>query len=100
MLFGRNVEQPKRLSGLAVTVAIDLPANWQAESLPKSARIMLNGTEGIFEYLVSGKGSHFEVHSRLRINKCRFAVEDYDNLRNFYTAVIEKQNQMMVLKKK
>jgi len=41
-----------------------------------------------------------QMRCRLRLNKAWFPAEDYASLRDFFTYVVKKENETIVLKKK
>jgi hypothetical protein len=81
------------------TFNMEIPAGYKVDELPKSARIMLNEDEGMFEYLVSNDGANIQMRSRLVIKKARFVNEDYQTLRDFYAFIVNKEAEQIVFKK-
>jgi hypothetical protein len=80
-------------------LSMDIPTGYKIDELPKSARVMLNNSEGIFEYLVSADASTIQMRCRLNIKKATFTPEDYHTLRDFYAYVVKKESEQMVFKK-
>ena len=79
---------------------MEIPTGYEAEELPKSEKIMLNELDGSFEYRVETNGNKIQIKSITILNKAIFEPEDYDKLKDFYTTIIRKQNEMIVFKKK
>ena len=78
---------------------LEIPAGYKVDELPKSQRVKLNENEGTFEYLIENADGHIRLQSTIRLRKATFPPEDYDNLRRFFSAVISKQAEQVVLKK-
>ncbi len=78
---------------------MDIPKGYKVDELPKSARIMLNEDEGMFEYLISADDASVQMRCRLIINKTFFPNEDYQTLRDFYAYIVKKEAEQIVFKK-
>jgi hypothetical protein len=78
---------------------MEVPKGYKVEELPKSTRVKLNDDEGIFEYIISSNGTNIQFRMKLALNKATFPKEDYETLRDFYTMVVKKQSEQIVLKK-
>ncbi len=79
---------------------MEIPEGYVVEEIPKSVRVAYNGDEGSFEYLVQKSTSSIQLRSRIKLNKATFTPEDYNSLRDFFSVVVKKQNEQIVLKKK
>ncbi|HTR28621.1 MAG TPA: DUF3857 domain-containing protein [Puia sp.] len=78
---------------------IQIPDGYSVEELPKSAKASLNGQDGSYEYLIGSDAGMIQLRCRLKLNRANFGPEDYANLRNFYSMVVQKEAEMVVLKK-
>jgi len=78
---------------------MDIPTGYKVDELPKSARVTLNGSDGMFEYLIQQDGDHVQLRCRTKLNKATFEPEDYETLRNFFAFIVEKQGEQIVFKK-
>ncbi len=78
---------------------MEIPKGYEVEELPKSVRILLNESDGMFEYLISSSGGYIQMRSRLVFYKANFPNEDYQNLRDFFGYVVKKQAEQIVFKK-
>lgn len=81
------------------TLNMEIPSGYRIEELPKSARIMLNEDEGMFEYLISADESTIQMRCRLVIKRANFLKEDYQTLRDFYGFLVKKEAEQIVFKK-
>ncbi|HVU96631.1 MAG TPA: DUF3857 domain-containing protein [Puia sp.] len=81
-------------------LSMQLPEGFAVEEVPKSTRVMYNGDQGSFEYLVQQTGDQLQLRARLKLNRATFQPEDYSSLRDFFGFVVKKENEQIVLKKK
>jgi len=92
------IEMPYASDELYV-FTIQIPDGYVVEEIPKSAKATLNGYEGTFDYLIGAQGGTIQLRCRLKLNKARFAPDDYGSLRDFYALVVKKEAESIVLKK-
>ena len=78
----------------------ELPKGYEVEELPKSTRVAFNEDEGLFEYLISASDGRLQLRTRVVLNRASFEADEYENLREFFSYVIKKQEEQIVLKKK
>ena len=93
------VELPYAMDEVYV-FSMEVPQGWVVDELPKSARIVLSGDQGQFEYLVAQQQGQVQMRCRLRLNKAWFPAADYSSLRDFFALVVKKEAETIVLKKK
>jgi transglutaminase-like putative cysteine protease len=79
--------------------SMQVPAGYKVDELPKSARVILNDNQGSFEYLIQQSNDQIQMRYHLKLNKATFEPEDYETLRNFYAAIVEKESEQIVFKK-
>lgn len=78
---------------------MEIPKGYVVEELPKSARVMLNDDDGVFEYIVESTSTDINIRSRIKLNKATFPPEDYETLHNFYDLIVKKHAEQIVFKK-
>jgi hypothetical protein len=78
---------------------MEVPKGYKVEELPKSSRVMLNGNEGMFEYIIGESGGRIQLRCRTVIKKANFEPEDYQTLRDFFGFIVKKQAEQIVFKK-
>jgi hypothetical protein len=93
------VEMPYTFKETILT-NIKVPAGYMVDELPKQARVKLENDEGIFEYLIQHEDESIQLRCVLEIKRANFEAEQYEMLRNFFTYVVNKQNEQIVFKKK
>jgi Transglutaminase-like superfamily/Domain of Unknown Function with PDB structure (DUF3857) len=81
------------------TFNMDIPKGYMVDELPKSARVMLNETEGMFEYLISASETSIQMRRRLLLKKANYSNEDYQTLRDFFGFIVSKEAEQIVFKK-
>jgi hypothetical protein len=78
---------------------MEVPKGYKVEELPKSARVMLNEDEGMFEYLIAESGGRIQLRCHTAIKKANFDPSDYQTLRDFFGYIVKKQAEQIVFKK-
>ncbi len=79
---------------------MEIPKGYVVEEIPKSSKVVFNGDEGSFEYLIQKSEDKVQLRTRIKLNKANFTPEDYNGLRDFFAFVVTKENEQIVLKKK
>jgi hypothetical protein len=92
------VEMPYTTDNL-YNLSMEIPTGYRVDELPKSARVKLNDTEGMFEYLINADASSIQMRCRLVIKKANFTPDDYHTLRDFYAFIVKKEAEQVVFKK-
>jgi hypothetical protein len=78
-----------------------VPEGYVVDELPKSVIVKLNDAgDGQFEYLVSQTNGTISMRSRIQLKRTYFQPAEYDLLREFFSMVVKKHNEQIVLKKK
>jgi hypothetical protein len=78
---------------------MEIPKGYTVEELPKSSKVAYNSDEGFFEYLIQKTDDFIQLRTRIKLNKATFTPEDYNTLREFFSYIVKKQNEQIVLKK-
>jgi hypothetical protein len=80
---------------------MEVPQGYVVDELPKQMVVKLDEKEsGYFEYRISHSGSTISLRSRVKFNRTLFANEEYENLREFFNMIVNKQSEQVVFKKK
>lgn len=82
-----------------IILNLHLPEGFDVEELPESSIIHLPEDAGMFDYRISQNGNTLQMTCKIKVNKIRFAVEEYPLLRNFFSLIEEKLGEQVVLKK-
>jgi hypothetical protein len=80
-------------------LTMEIPAGYQVDEMPKSARVAYNEGDGMFEYLIQKGETNVQMRVRLKLNKTVFPTEEYGTLRDFFAFVVKKESEQIVFKK-
>lgn len=75
-----------------------LPDSFMISELPQSLRLVLPNREATFSYQASGNARLFTVATELNVSKTWFNPEEYPALREFFTQILKKTNEMVIIK--
>ncbi len=81
------------------TCSFTLPAGYKIEEMPARLLLELPGKGGMFAYEVAQQGDQLKVISKISLNKAVYSIEEYGALREFYSKIVAKQAEQIVLKK-
>ena len=76
-----------------------IPEGYQVEELPKSQTVKMDNDDGSCLYRIAGTETHIQVTYAFTLNKTFFISEEYALLKQFWGAISDKSNEMIVLKK-
>lgn len=93
------VEMPDVLDKSYV-FSMEIPDGYVIDEMPKSAKVVLNGNQGSFEYIIGQVDNRIQLRCRVQLNKSWFSPEEYQDLRDFFGFVVKKENESIVLKKR
>jgi hypothetical protein len=94
------VEMPYTIDETYI-LTMEVPTGYTVDELPKQMVVKLDEKESaFFEYRVSQSGSTISLRSRVKINRTVFGNDEYENLREFFNMIVNKQNEQIVFKKK
>lgn len=82
-----------------VVTKIKIPEGFTVEELPESAAFILPGNAVKFFCSVSLSGNQIMVMTKVQINKTLFQPFEYLELKEIYDKIVEKQSEVIVLKK-
>jgi hypothetical protein len=79
---------------------LTIPDGYTVDEMPKSLVIKLPDNSARYIYNLVQVGNSLSLTSHLQINNSLFTQDEYPNLREFYTQLVAKQAEQIVLKKK
>lgn len=79
---------------------LEIPEGYIVDELPKPYSMLLPDNAGKFTYNISENNGKIQMARRFIISKTLFTESEYAQLKEFYKQMIEKEAQMIVLKKK
>jgi hypothetical protein len=80
-------------------ININIPKGYKIETLPESISIGINQKQATFDFYISSNADQITINSNLDLNSTNIPAEEYDNLKNLFKLIIEKQTEKIVLKK-
>jgi Transglutaminase-like superfamily/Domain of Unknown Function with PDB structure (DUF3857) len=92
------IEMPYCMDDIYI-LNMEIPKGYAIEEMPKSSRVVLNGNEGLFEYIIGQSNGSIQLRSRITLKKANFDAVDYKSLKDFFALIIKKQNEQIVLRK-
>ncbi|UOR03989.1 DUF3857 domain-containing protein [Hymenobacter aerilatus] len=81
-------------------VTLTLPAGYAVEEMPKPLVVDLPDNGGRFMYSISPSENSLQIMTRMNLRKTVYSAEEYAALRDFYSRLLAKQAEQIVLKKK
>jgi len=79
-------------------INIMIPEGYTVESLPENEKLQFNDMCD-FTYLAKQNGSFLQLTISLNMKTSIILAQDYATFKNFYTRIVEKQSEKIVLKK-
>ena len=80
-------------------IKVVLPKDYLVEELPKSTAFSLLQNSARFYYNVSQRDNTLFFTSQLTFNRVIFAPKEYQSLKEFYSLILSKQSEHIVLRK-
>ncbi|MBX2921110.1 MAG: DUF3857 domain-containing protein [Chitinophagaceae bacterium] len=80
--------------------SMEVPQDYTLEEIPKSAKVNFGDGDGFFEYMIDKSGETVRLRSRVKLNRTTFMPEEYNDLREFFSYIVKKHAEPIVLKKK
>ncbi len=90
--FGATREESYNLS-------FTIPAGYKVEEMPKGAKMSFNDGEITFDYLTESSADKLKINVRKRLKKSFVEAAHYDVLQQFYTSMLAKMEEQIVLTK-
>ena len=82
-------------------IAITIPDGYVVESLPEAAVLALGNNMATYKFQVSAAGAKtINVYASLQINSAVLPAENYNEIKNFYKGIVNKNLEQVVLTKK
>ena len=79
--------------------SIKIPDGWTVANLPQSVNLRLDGGGAVFTYQISAEGGIIRLDSEISFSTVTFVPERYETIRNFWSTIIRKQAEVVILKK-
>lgn len=79
---------------------ISIPEGYTVESLPSMLAIALENNSLVYKYTIQLEGNVIKLNSTLDINEAVIPATYYDDLKDFFKKIVDKQAEKVVLIKK
>ncbi|MFL5740028.1 MAG: transglutaminase domain-containing protein [Flavisolibacter sp.] len=94
------VEMPYTMDNIYL-LTLQIPSGYTVEELPAQDTVRLDGEGGAeFAYSVASSGNTISIRSHISITRTVFQPYEYSRLREFFKAVVKKESEEIVLRKK
>jgi len=80
-------------------INISIPKGYQIESIPENLAIALPNKYGVYKFNISTSGNKIIVYSILKIKLAIYPIEYYQEIKEFYKMIVNKNLERVVLKK-
>ena len=80
-------------------VGIKIPAGYVVESVPENLAIGLRENYGVYKFSIKIEAGMINVYSMLQINTAIFPSANYDEIKDFYKMIVNKNLEQIVFKK-
>ena len=78
---------------------LEIPDGYEVAEIPKSTLLSLPDELGTYRYAIAVKGNQVHVNSTFLMKTAQVLPTHYANLREFYSMIVAKNAEMLVLKK-
>jgi hypothetical protein len=92
------VEIPYKMD-YSFVLSMEVPAGFQIDEIPKSAKVSLEDSKGYFDYLIQQSAGSIQMRVHLKLNEATFSPDEYGSLRDFFAFVVKKENEEIVFKR-
>jgi len=79
---------------------MDVPEGYEVEEMPKSTKVLYNQNEGYFQYQIAKSDNAIQLRLNIKLFKATFPATEYNDLREFFSFIVKKQNEQIVFKRK
>jgi Domain of Unknown Function with PDB structure (DUF3857) len=77
-----------------------LPEGYAVEEMPKQENILLPNNGGRFLFSCVNENGYLKLTSKITLKKAIYSPEEYQSLREFYSRIVSKHAEQVVLKKR
>lgn len=87
-------------SGQVCRYRITVPDDYEVQEMPLTFKTQLEGGGAEYSYTLSSDGRIITLETELNFKEFRFNPERYNAIRDFYARIIQKQSEVIILKRK
>jgi hypothetical protein len=83
-----------------INMNITIPKGYVLDEAPRSERIVYDDDNLIeFSYIVQASETNVQIAYRFKLNTCIIPASDYEHLRDFWSKIYAKNNELLIFKK-
>jgi hypothetical protein len=90
--FGAPVEEKLMLE-------IEIPDGYSVVEKPSDVTYDLGKSDGRYKFTCTNNGNKIMINSLLQIDRTSFPAAEYKLIQDFYSKILEKQAELIVIKK-
>ena len=79
---------------------MEVPEGYEVDEMPKSTKVLFNNNEGYFQYQLAKSDNVIQLRLSIKLLKATFPASEYNDLREFFSFIVKKQNEQIVFKRK
>ncbi len=84
-------------SSVSFRIIIKLPEGYKIDSMPEPGAFMMPDNLGLFKYNISGNNKMIQLSIESEINQSIIIPSYYDSLKAYFSKLVEKENEQIVL---
>ncbi len=78
---------------------LTIPEGYEVVELPESMKSVLPDNGGVFYFICKNIGTTIQLNSKINLNRTKYTVEEYLQLKSLFDMIVAKQAEQIVLKK-
>ncbi len=78
---------------------LTIPEGYEVVELPESMKSVLPDNGGVFYFICKNIGTTIQLNSKINLNRTKYTVEEYPQLKSLFDMIVAKQAEQIVLKK-
>lgn len=80
-------------------IDLEVPTGFEVDELPKSEKLVFGDNDIVFVYQIMKEENHLKMQYNFNMKKILFLPNEYEHLRDFFSKVVAKNSEMVVLKR-
>ncbi len=84
---------------MTLAIKIDIPEGYAVDEIPKAQTLKTEDGSGKCRYNIQVQGNQLSLTYTFSYDKLSYTIQEYPGLKMFWEAIVEKNNEMLVLKK-
>ena len=84
---------------LSYMLNLTIPEGYEVVELPESMKSVLPDNGGVFYFICKNIGTTIQLNSKINLNRTKYTVEEYPQLKSLFDMIVAKQAEQIVLKK-